>query len=127
MMRSGFQEIGWDLAPLTTGDYPALMRRVMGDALPRFTPAQSTSLRDSYDIIWWDVYTSTYAGALEGTCDRTSEAWPVCVEETNDGPDGKPIGKPTGSSWNFLVDDTIYQGMRYMRDRWGAKALAIGV
>lgn len=36
--------------------------------------------------------------------------WPACVEITTTGKDGKPIGTPTGSSWNFLCKDTIYRG-----------------
>lgn len=99
---------GWALGPLTTGDYPPVMRQTMGKSLPTFSKEEATLVKDSYDIVYYDVYTSTYAKHVDN-CKEGDDTWPVCVEETDER-DGKPIGKATGSDWNFLVDDTIYQG-----------------
>lgn len=123
------QETGWALGPLTTGDYSHSLREAFGKDLPQFTKQESESLMRSYDSVYYDVsmlsyrtlqyrtltqhavqvYTSVYAKHIDG-CKRGDDTWPFCVEETSD-KNGKPIGKPSGSDWNFLVDDTLYSGV----------------
>ncbi|MCO5588082.1 hypothetical protein L7F22_042037 [Adiantum nelumboides] len=127
--------IGWDVAPLTTGDYPELMRSTLKkhsknpNILPHFTKEQSERVKDAYDIIYYDGYSSTFAAALpKGTkCDEDNQDfWPSCIDEETKNAKGKLIGKPTGSDWNFLTNDTLYQGLSYMHKKWKVKALAIG-
>lgn len=98
VQRAADYEIGWVIAPLTTGDYPLSMRKTMGDKLPKFTPEESKNLKNSYDVVWYDGYSRAYAGAITGKCEESNEdaAWPTCVNEVTE-KDGKPIGKPTGS------------------------------
>lgn len=99
VQRAADFEIGWPLAPITTGDYPSSMRETLGDKLPKFTLEESKDLKNSYDVIWYDGYTRAYAGAIKGKCEESNEeaAWPTCVNEVTEKDDGKPIGKPTGS------------------------------
>lgn len=96
--RAAEFEIGWVIAPLTTGDYPPSLRATLGDKLPKFTAEESAAIKDSYDVVWYDGYTRAYAGAIKGKCEESNEdaSWPTCVVETSER-DGKPIGVPTGS------------------------------
>lgn len=40
---------GWMADPVYFGDYPASMRKSMGDKLPTFTPEESALLKGSMD------------------------------------------------------------------------------
>ncbi|XP_047325995.1 beta-glucosidase 12-like [Impatiens glandulifera] len=51
---------GWFVDPMVHGDYPEVMRRIVGLRLPKFTKEESTSLIGSYDFIGVNYYTSTY-------------------------------------------------------------------
>lgn len=42
------------------GDYPAVMRKVLGSQLPKFTPAQKAALKGSMDFFGLNYYTSHY-------------------------------------------------------------------
>lgn len=47
--------------PVLYGDYPAVMREVVGSRLPTFTEEQSASLRGSVDFIGLNAVTAIYA------------------------------------------------------------------
>ncbi|KAK9933188.1 hypothetical protein M0R45_020392 [Rubus argutus] len=47
--------------PLTNGDYPKIMKSLVGDRLPRFTKEESKLLKGSFDFIGLNYYTSAYA------------------------------------------------------------------
>ncbi|KAK4855918.1 hypothetical protein QYF36_012288 [Acer negundo] len=42
---------GWFADPITYGNYPKIMRSLVGDRLPKFTKAQSEMLRGSFDFL----------------------------------------------------------------------------
>lgn len=47
--------------PLTTGDYPESMKKLVGLRLPKFSAKQSECLKGSYDFLGLNYYTSSYA------------------------------------------------------------------
>ncbi|EEY61148.1 glycoside hydrolase, putative [Phytophthora infestans T30-4] len=51
-------DFGWFLQPILTGDYPAVMREIAGDRLPRFTAEESALLNGSYDMFQLNHYSS---------------------------------------------------------------------
>ncbi|CAH2036399.1 unnamed protein product [Thlaspi arvense] len=53
--------VGWFLDPLVYGDYPEIMKEMVGDRLPRFTPAQSDLVRGSLDFLGLNYYVTQYA------------------------------------------------------------------
>ena len=52
------------LEPLVYGDYPFIMRALLGDQLPEFTDEQKELVKGSYDYIGVNYYTSYFAEAL---------------------------------------------------------------
>ncbi|KAF3450133.1 hypothetical protein FNV43_RR06213 [Rhamnella rubrinervis] len=56
--------IGWFLHPLTYGDYPKIMRSILGNRLPKFNTFESNSLIGSFDYLGLNYYTANYADAL---------------------------------------------------------------
>ncbi|CAK9186962.1 unnamed protein product [Ilex paraguariensis] len=55
---------GWFLEPLIYGDYPFIMKALVGDNLPTFTDEQKSLVQGSYDFIGVNYYTSRYAKSL---------------------------------------------------------------
>ncbi|CAI0378995.1 unnamed protein product, partial [Linum tenue] len=52
---------GWYAHPITYGDYPTSMKRLVGKRRPRFTSEQSRMLRGSLDFMGVNYYTTNYA------------------------------------------------------------------
>ncbi|KAK8956361.1 Beta-glucosidase 13 [Platanthera guangdongensis] len=53
--------LGWFMDPLKFGDYPFSMKSLVRDRLPQFSKEESEKLRNSYDFIGLNYYTSLYA------------------------------------------------------------------
>ncbi|KAG9447398.1 hypothetical protein H6P81_013526 [Aristolochia fimbriata] len=48
--------LGWFLDPITHGDYPAIMKKIVGSRLPSFAEEESELLRGSFDFIGLNHY-----------------------------------------------------------------------
>ena len=121
----------WEVAPLVNGSYNEVMRNKLGDRLPKFTTEESKRMANSYDFIAFDAYTSAWVGGLEGEedggagCGADSDFYPSCVNASNYNNEGYLIGKPTQSTWNFLANSSVYDGLKYMHQN-GVKAFTVG-
>ncbi|PNT68821.1 beta-glucosidase 5-like isoform X2 [Brachypodium distachyon] len=51
---------GWMLEPLVFGDYPEVMKNIVGSRLPSFTKVQSVLIKDSFDFFGINHYYSLY-------------------------------------------------------------------
>ncbi|CAI9761180.1 unnamed protein product [Fraxinus pennsylvanica] len=84
--------LGWFVAPVVTGDYPPVMRKLVGDRLPQFTQEQAKLVKGSYDFLGINYYTSTYASnspSEPGTSPSYSNDQDITVSSERD---GIPIG-----------------------------------
>ncbi|KAK1297407.1 Beta-glucosidase 40 [Acorus calamus] len=54
-------QLGWFMEPLFFGDYPASMRKRVGDRLPKFTPSEAALVKGSLDFVGINHYTTWYA------------------------------------------------------------------
>ncbi|KAL3850121.1 hypothetical protein ACJIZ3_012003 [Penstemon smallii] len=52
---------GWFMQPLTSGEYPESMQRLVGNRLPKFTKEQSKLVKGSLDFLGLNYYTAIYA------------------------------------------------------------------
>ncbi|WZZ07747.1 hypothetical protein YC2023_093668 [Brassica napus] len=60
--RRAFQFfVGWFLDPLVYGEYPTIMRELVGDRLPKFTPQESDLVKGSLDFLGLNYYVTQYA------------------------------------------------------------------
>ncbi|KAG2262155.1 hypothetical protein Bca52824_069234 [Brassica carinata] len=53
--------VGWFLDPLVYGEYPMIMRLLVGDRLPKFTPQESDLVKGSLDFLGLNYYVTQYA------------------------------------------------------------------
>uniref|UniRef100_H3H066 Beta-glucosidase n=1 Tax=Phytophthora ramorum TaxID=164328 RepID=H3H066_PHYRM len=65
-------DYGWYLEPMISGDYPAVMREVVGDRLPTFTAEESALLKGSYDLFMMNHYASKSVTDCNSTTSQTS-------------------------------------------------------
>ncbi|ESQ37105.1 hypothetical protein EUTSA_v10003058mg, partial [Eutrema salsugineum] len=56
--------LGWVLHPLVFGDYPEVMKRIVGKRLPSFSEEESDLVKDSSDFLGLIHYTTTYVSHL---------------------------------------------------------------
>ncbi|XP_051152391.1 beta-glucosidase 24-like [Andrographis paniculata] len=104
---------GWFTAPVVTGDYPQVMKDLVGDRLPRFTAEQSKLLRGSYDFIGMNYYTTNWAANKVYPPDTPPSYYTDQQTEFITERDGVPIGKPAGSKWLFVVPRGIYELLKH--------------
>ncbi|OVA15653.1 Glycoside hydrolase [Macleaya cordata] len=62
--------LGWFLDPLVYGNYPAIMRKIVGSRLPFFTENESKQLRGSFDFIGLNHYSVVYVQDFSRTPDK---------------------------------------------------------
>ncbi|KAF3331272.1 beta-glucosidase 24-like protein [Carex littledalei] len=55
---------GWFMNPLTRGEYPPVMRKLVGDRLPKFTREQSDMLKGSFDFVGVNYYTARFTSNI---------------------------------------------------------------
>ncbi|KAL2481968.1 Beta-glucosidase 17 [Abeliophyllum distichum] len=101
--------LGWFVAPVVTGDYPPIMRKLVGDRLPSFSPEQTKLVKGSYDFLGINYYTTNYAtNSPRKPGDKLSyETDQDLIISTER--DGMPIGPKGGSDWMYIVPFGIYK------------------
>jgi len=117
--RQEFQ-IGWFGDPIWYGDYPASMRRLVGDRLPQFTEQQRHALHGSADYFAINHYTSRYGQAT--TCpSQHSTGWDddQCCVATVDSRKGVPIGiRPGSPDWLYSVPWGLRKLLVWLQERY---------
>ncbi|KAE9038246.1 hypothetical protein PR003_g5993 [Phytophthora rubi] len=73
-------DYGWFLQPLISGDYPAVMREVVGDRLPRFSKQEAEIIKGSYDLFMINHYASKSVTDCDSptskrNCDQLTLGW----------------------------------------------------
>ncbi|ETM45709.1 hypothetical protein L914_09301 [Phytophthora nicotianae] len=73
-------DYGWFLQPMISGDYPVVMRELVGDRLPRFTEQESKILKGSYDLFMINHYASKSVTDCDSptskrSCDQLTLGW----------------------------------------------------
>ncbi|CZR65515.1 related to beta-glucosidase [Phialocephala subalpina] len=112
--------------PVYSGDYPALLKKLLGNKLPEFTLEESKLLKGSSDFFGLNHYTSFFVHKRKNPipdADFRSIFLGEDVEETFHGPDGVEIAPEAGLSWvrpvpwgfkRLLID--LWK--RYGKDIW---------
>ncbi|KAF7120712.1 hypothetical protein RHSIM_Rhsim13G0225700 [Rhododendron simsii] len=104
--RSFDFKLGWFMDPLTIGDYPAVMRSLVGNRLPKFSPKQADMVKGSIDFLGINYYTAQYAAnAPYDSSLNLSYDTDSLVTLSNE-KDGVPIGAQAGSNWLYMDDLT---------------------
>ncbi|KAA8520276.1 hypothetical protein F0562_014532 [Nyssa sinensis] len=117
--------LGWFLHPMTFGDYPQIMRSLVGNRLPKFTKMQSQMLKNSYDFLGINYYTSAYvsnavfSNSLELSATTDDRVITSFVKN------GVPIGPPTDLSWLYDYPEGLRALMLHIKDKYGNPSIVI--
>nr|AAF74209.2 beta-glucosidase precursor [Aspergillus niger] len=87
----------WFADPIYLGDYPASMRKQLGDRLPTFTPEERALVHGSNDFYGMNHYTSNYIRHRSSPASADDTVGNVDVLFTNK--QGNCIGPETQSPW----------------------------
>ncbi|KAH9774622.1 Beta-glucosidase 17 [Citrus sinensis] len=116
---------GWFADPVTFGNYPESMRRIVGKRLPKFTEGESKLVKGSFDFLAVNYYTTNYADAapppnafqLSYTADRQ-------VNLTTER-DGVPVGSPTALGWLFVHPKGLQELLLYLKKKYNNPTIYI--
>lgn len=96
---------GWFLNPITYGNYPPIMRELVGKRLPEFTPEQSLLLQGSIDFLGFNYYTSFYVSNIKPPSNfpwPESYSYDMRVKIQYQNSEGKPVGEKVLESPTLL-------------------------
>lgn len=109
----------WFYDPFFFGEYPKIMRDLVGDRLPEFTTEEKELVQGSIDFIAWNTYTlkffqyTKFSDSQQGwVYDQQSTALTVNSE-------GKSNGLPTQSSWLQITPYAPAITLNRMIERYG--------
>ncbi|XP_058199425.1 beta-glucosidase 12-like [Rhododendron vialii] len=112
-------KFGWFMDPITNGDYPRIMRSLVGNRLPKFSPKQSEMLKGSFDFLGLNYYTTTYAASellftnsLNKSYDTDPQVLLTAVKN------GVPIGAQPGASWLYVYPRGLLDLLLYIKDKY---------
>ncbi|KAL5762792.1 hypothetical protein ACOSP7_019056 [Xanthoceras sorbifolium] len=116
---------GWIFHPITYGNYPKIMRSLVGDRLPRFTKSESEMVKGSIDFLGVNYYTTFYADDLTSystvNLSYTTDNHVNLTSEKN----GIPIGQSTGSWWLYIYPQGIREILLYIKRKYNPPAIYI--
>ena len=61
--------------PIVHGDYPKVMRSLVGDRLPKFTEAESKQIKGSLDFLGLNYYTGYYTEDAPASSNAVNHSW----------------------------------------------------
>ncbi|XP_020588433.1 beta-glucosidase 24-like [Phalaenopsis equestris] len=118
--------VGWFLDPVKFGNYPFSMRALVGDRLPIFTDEESAKLRESYDFIGVNYYTSRYV--KDKSYNYTIKPQ-TCIDDAQaDTPTeraGVPIGPAEPKSWVNVYPKGLKKLLLHIKRRYNNPAIYI--
>ncbi|KAL3696211.1 hypothetical protein R1sor_010287 [Riccia sorocarpa] len=91
---------GWFMDPLTFGQYPEVIRKTWGEALPSFTEEESKLVKGSIDFLGLNFYTGLYVSGKPVFGFSNTPAFPVTLPSNiyiGDFRDQVPIGGLSGA------------------------------
>ncbi|TQD77180.1 hypothetical protein C1H46_037285 [Malus baccata] len=114
----GFLAPGRFADPLTSGDYPQSMQRLVGNRLPKFTKEQSMMLIGSFDFLGLNYYTTYYA-AYAPQPNSSDASYLIDIHakplyERN----GVPIGPKAASDWLYVYPRGIQDLLHYIKENY---------
>ncbi|KAM0706465.1 hypothetical protein Q7P35_005792 [Cladosporium inversicolor] len=109
--------ISWFADPVYFGEYPASMRKQLGDRLPQFTEEEKTLVKGSNDFYGMNHYCANYIKHIPTEADPKDFTGnlELLLEDKN----GTPIGPETQSPWLRPHAIGFRKLMKWISDRYG--------
>ncbi|KAK9912328.1 hypothetical protein M0R45_036196 [Rubus argutus] len=118
---------GWFTNPIIYGDYPKVMRTLVGDRLPKFTEAESKQIKGSLDFLGLNYYTTYYTEDAPASSNAVNHSWASDRQITLSTTDknGKLIGAATDLDWLFVYPKGIRETLLYIKEKYNNPVIYI--
>ncbi|KAK3713368.1 hypothetical protein LTR37_008560 [Vermiconidia calcicola] len=108
--------ISWFADPIYKGEYPASMRKQLGDRLPSFTDDERALVQGSNDFYGMNHYTADYIKHLESAPEPDNFNGNLETSKTNK--EGHAIGPETQSPWLCPYAPGFRKLLKWISDRY---------
>ncbi|CAN6485728.1 unnamed protein product [Victoria cruziana] len=121
--RMDFQ-LGWYLDPIYFGRYPESMVKKLEDRLPKFTDDEVALLRNSFDFVGLNHYTTRYIISSPMSSEENGFYYDQEVDRIAEWK-GVSIGDRAASEWLYVVPWGIGETLNYITKRYGKPPIYI--
>ena len=116
---------GWFWDPIFFGDYPQIMKTLVGSRLPAFTKEQSDLIHGSIDILYLNTYTSYYV--YDNVSDLVGWTYDSQTATSSTNSEGVLIGPPTQSTWLYVVPWGVNKVFLWIQSRYNYNGCGSGI
>jgi beta-glucosidase len=118
---------GWFWDPIFFGDYPEIMKQMVGSRLPPFTTEQSNLIQGSIDILFLNTYTTNYIYKYIYTSDTVGWTYDANSATTYYNNEGVIIGPETQSSWLHITPWGVNKLLLWIQNRYNYNGSGSGI
>lgn len=115
--RIDFQ-LGWYLDPIFFGDYPKVMREILGDRLPKFSDEDKKLLRNPIDFVGLNHYTTRLIAHVTDDTEHNNFYQTQQIERIVNWPTGEQIGERAASEWLYIVPWGFRKLLNYIAKKY---------
>ncbi|XP_043692822.1 beta-glucosidase 24-like [Telopea speciosissima] len=116
--RSADFKFGWFMDPITNGDYPEIMKELVGERLPKFNATESAMLNGSFDFLGLNYYTTSYAFNVPPADPNYLSYQTDACANTTGFRNGTAIGTLTASPWLYVYPMAMEQVLNYIKGKY---------
>ncbi|KAJ3699882.1 hypothetical protein LUZ61_003587 [Rhynchospora tenuis] len=112
--------IGWIIDPLAFGDYPSIMKKIVGSRLPAFTKGQSKRMKGSFDFIGLNHYITLYVMDYSNKTNSGPRDYAAdTMVQTSGSKNVTPGGQYTPDMKNVVPDpDGLRYTLEYLKEAY---------
>ncbi|XP_004507319.1 non-cyanogenic beta-glucosidase-like [Cicer arietinum] len=111
-------QFGWYMDPLTNGNYPINMQTIVQTRLPKFTAEESLLVKDSFDFIGINYYSSSYINNVPANASAPPSYTTDPRTNTSFEKNGIPLGPRAASFWIYVYPRGLRDLLLYIKDRY---------
>ncbi|KAI5384951.1 hypothetical protein KIW84_071804 [Lathyrus oleraceus] len=109
---------GWVLDPIFHGDYPQIMRKLVGNRLPKFTKKDKKMLNGSTNFIGINYYTSHFARYESNRTKVFGDNFDALAMSEVSNIEGKTLGYINQYGLNFVYPEGLYDFLLYINKNY---------
>ncbi|KEH33182.1 putative vicianin beta-glucosidase [Medicago truncatula] len=106
---------GWFAHPITYGHYPQSMISLLGKRLPKFTKFESVIIKNSYDFLGVNYY-STYYAQSKGPQNKNMDYYSDMQATVSPLKNGVSIGPSTDLTWLYVYPKGIHDLVTHIKN-----------
>ncbi|XP_073222486.1 furostanol glycoside 26-O-beta-glucosidase-like [Cicer arietinum] len=109
---------GWVLEPVFHGDYPKIMRKLVGNRLPKFTKKEKKMLKGSANFIGINYYTSHFAIYEPNRTKVIGDSFDALARSEVFNDKGKTLGYMDQYAGFYVYPEGLYNVLLYIKNKY---------